>query len=178
MESSSLNNGSNGRVTYAEVRKVARWLHLFTRDDLADSLRISPQLADQFIKALLWQGIAVQTEDVLPGPDGDQILIEMEPLPELVYNREKRTPPHIKAVFEMFGGFELYNVRGITQRIRTERQMRRSLSTPGARQVHKNRERAYMRQKQANDQRKLQDKKKARAKAEGRSVEDLDKGGT
>jgi hypothetical protein len=138
---------------------MARWLTLFTPSDLADALRVPPELGEQFVHAMLFHGIVEDTGDELDGPLGAERVYEMPPLPPGPNEHPHLLPPEIMAVLEL-GGFEIITPRGLPVRIRTERQMRRSLSTPGARQVHRNRERAYERQKAAEEARREADRAK------------------
>lgn len=151
---------------------MARWLGVFTAQDLADALRVPVELGDQFITALLWHEMVHETDDWVEGPHGVETIYELEPLPPGPNQRPRHTPPEISAVRE-FGGLLLYDLRGLPVRIRTERDQRRSLSTPGARQVHRNREREYERMQQAKAQRRIKDDKKRRALAEGKRVEEV-----
>lgn len=131
---------------------MARWLDTFTPSDLASAVRVPVELAEQFILALLFHGLLEDTGDDLDGPNGPERVYAMDPLPPGPRFHPRQIPVEILAVLEA-GGFEILSPRGQPIRIRTERQMRKSLSTPGARQKHKNRERAYERQKQAEQAR-------------------------
>jgi hypothetical protein len=163
------NGNGNGRgVTYSEVRRMARWLNAFTARELADALHAHEAVGERFVRALRWQGICEDTGATIEGPSGPEQLYEMEPLPDWNEPRIRRVPPEIQAVYEMFGGLLLFDLRGLPVRIRTERAQRRSLSTPGARQVHKNREREYHRQKEARERAARQAERKRIAKSQGR----------
>lgn len=158
------NGHADSRVTYAEVRRAARWLGVFTPELLAETLRVHHAVAERFIMALRWQGMAQDTGSLVQGEGGvPEPVYEVEPLPETRYNRQRSTPPEVVAVMQMFGGFELISPRGKPVRIRTERSMRKSMSTPGARQVHKNRERAFRRQQQAVADRREREQRKRQA---------------
>lgn len=182
---SELNGNSNGngsgdasRVTYAEVRRMAHWLNAFTARDLAAALHVHEAIGERFVRALLWSGhvagpVIQDTGAWIDGPDGEpEPIYEVRAIPVVHVKRYRYTPPEIQAVIEMFGGFILYDPRGQPVRIRTERQMRRSLSTPGARQVHKNRERAYERQEEAKRQRAERDRRKRIAESQGKRLSD------
>lgn len=171
------NNGNNGNsaVTYAEVRRMAYWLNAFTARDLADALHVHEAVGERFVKALLWSGhvggpIIADTGIELEGPERSEALYEVLPMPTAVYPRNKYPPVWLMAVIEM-GGFLLYNERGRVQRIRTQRQMRRSMSTPGARQHHKARERAWRRQEDAKRNRSELERRKRIAKSQGRKFD-------
>jgi hypothetical protein len=97
-------------ATYAEVRRWAVWLKMFTADDLAQAMGVSVAVGERGIKALLWHGICRDTGDTLPGSTGPQPLIEYVPLPERIYNREKVPPPErVVGYTELFGrrGFQV-----------------------------------------------------------------------
>lgn len=139
-------------VTYAEIRDWAVWLQLFTASDLADAMGVNIEWGRRGVKALLWHGICEDTGDVIDGPFGPEPIIGYVPLPPGPKHHPHGILPEVIAVSQM-GGFEIFNQRGVPVRIRTERQMRKSLSTPGARQTHKNRERAYELQEEARRRR-------------------------
>lgn len=141
------------RVTYDEVRAWAVWLRIFTASDLAEAMAVNVAVAERGIKALLWHGICYDTDDSFRG----ERIIAYVPLPPGPTEHETGTPPEI-----IVGYTDILTPRGITIRIRTERDMRKSLSTPGARQHHKNRERAYQRQEQAREQRRMENLERAR----------------
>lgn len=138
---------------------MARWLMVFTASDLAYALRVTTGLADQFCVAMLRHEILFDTEDVLDGPDGDEVVWEMHPLPDGPNEHPHGVLPEVLAVMQM-GGFLLYDQRGVPVRIRTERAQRQGMSTPGTRQGLKNRERAFRKGEEAKAERMLKDKKR------------------
>lgn len=162
-------NGSNGhapdRVTFDEVRQAARWLGLFGASDLADALRCHPEVARRAITALRVHRLLLDTGEHQDGTDGSEPVWEMVPLPDRHYPREYGVRPEMLAVMEM-GGFLLYDQRGLPVRLRSEREMRRTLSTPGARQMHRNRELAYKRQQEATAKRAEEQRIKAKKEKE------------
>jgi len=167
------NGNGNGRVTYAEVRRMARWLNAFTPRELAEALHVHEAVAERFVVAMLWTGhvggsVISDTGAWLDGPEGRETLYEIVPLPDTVYRRNRYLPPEVQAVVET-GGLLLYNHRGLPVRIRTERSQRRAMSTPGSRQLHKDRERAYQRQQDAVRRRMEIDRKKRIAASQGRT---------
>jgi hypothetical protein len=115
-------------ATYAEVRRWAVWLKMFTADDLAQAMGVSVAVGERGIKALLWHGICRDTGDTLPGPDGPQALIEYVPLPERIYIREKVPPPE-----RIVGYTELFGRRGfqVTLRQQSRRESRTGTWRPG-----------------------------------------------
>lgn len=109
---------SNGEVTYAEARRVARWLNAFTARELADALHVNPAVGERFVRAMLWKGhvggpVITDTGVDLDGPEGAERLYEIVPLPPS-RPREKRIAVCIQAVLEKYGGFILYDDRGRT----------------------------------------------------------------
>jgi hypothetical protein len=161
------NNGTRlhaydaGRVTYAEVRRMANWLEVFAASDLADALRVPIELGDDFITAMLWHGIIEDTDDFVDGELGIETVYQMVKVAADPKEHWTDTPPEIQAVLDMYGGFELFNNRGMPVRIRSERDMRKTLSTPGARQIHKERERRYLAMEEAKRKRAEEDRKKS-----------------
>jgi len=167
----SESNG-NGQVTYAEVRRMAYWLNAFTARELAEALHVHEDVGERFVRALLWGGhvggpIIEDTGAWESGPDGSpEPIYEMCPMPEGTVKRNKYPPVWLLAVWEM-GGFLLYNSRGLPVRIRTERE-RGPMSTPGARQKHINRERAWRRQQDAIRERARVERARRIAQSQGK----------
>jgi len=168
----SESNG-NGQVTYAEVRRMAYWLNAFTARELAEALHVHEAVGQRFVRALLWSGhvggpIIQDSGAWEHGPEGqEEPIYEMRPMPEVTVKRNRYAPVWLTAVLEM-GGFLLYDQRGVTVRIRTEREHRGPMSTPGSRQFHKNREREYQRQQQAREQRRRLDERRRIAQSQGK----------
>lgn len=174
------NGNGNGRgVTYAEARRMARWLNAFTPRELAQALRVHEAVGERFVKAMLWPnhagGSVIEDTGIeLEGPEGTERLYEVVPLPPDEEHRPKHTPPHIAAVHEMFGGLLLYDLRGRPVRIRTERQLRIAMSTPGSRQLHVNREREYQRQLAARREAVRKAERKRIAESQGKRPVEVD----
>jgi hypothetical protein len=140
-------------VTYQETRFWAVTLRVFTVSDLADIMAVPEEALDSFVFGLLFNGTIEDTGDRINGRgSGIEEVYAWIPLPAGPKEHETGPTPESIAVMEM-GGFEVLSPRGGPVRIRTERQMRRSLSTPGARQTHKLRELAYQRQEEARQKR-------------------------
>lgn len=154
-------------VTYTEMRWWARTLQAFTASDMANVMAVHYDIGVKAIRALCWHGICEETGEDIDGPFGLEPIVYYLPLPPGPTHHPHYELPEHSAVREM-GGLLLYDVRGQPVRIRTERQMRKSLSTPGARQMHVNRERAFQAQELARAQAAETAKiKAAREKAEG-----------
>jgi hypothetical protein len=145
-------------VTYSETRFWAVTLRVFTVSDLADIMAVPEEALDSFVFGLLFNGTIEDTGDRINGRgSGIEEVYAWVPLPAGPNEHETGPTPESIAVMEM-GGFEILSPRGGPVRIRTERQMRRSLSTPGARQTHKLRELAYERQEAARAKRAAEQK--------------------
>jgi hypothetical protein len=166
-----LSQNGNGRVTYTEVRRMARWLGVFTARDLADALRVQEEIGDDFITALAWHGLLLPEEHYIIGPDGtEEPIYEMDPLPERHYPRNRYTPPEIVAVIET-GGLLLYNHRGIAVRLSNKGEKGRVMSTPGARQKQKLRDLAWERMQRAIRSRIEKERARRIAASQGRVIE-------
>jgi hypothetical protein len=142
---------------YAEARWWFRWLDTFTPTDLAEDMGIHPELAERFIAAGLWHGIIMDSGDRINGRGPPESIYHYVPLPagpreHPTYPPEWRTTP---------GCYELAPVRGYAVRIRTDRDSRKLLSTPGSRHKMKLREQAYHRQEQARMEAVERQRKKA-----------------
>lgn len=148
-------------VTYAEARAWATWLRVFTQSDLASVMAVPEEALEGFIFGLLYNGTIEDTGDRIDGRGGPpEEIYAFVPLPPGPREHETGVPAEVMAVMEL-GGFEILSPRGGPVRIRTERMMRRSLSTPGARQTHKLRELAYERQEAARRRRAEEQRNKA-----------------
>jgi hypothetical protein len=141
-------------LTYGEIREWAVILGSFTASDLAREMGVDLDTGRRSVNALCMQQICVNTGDMLDGPYGYEPVIEYVPPPPGP-TRHESGPDPVETAISQAGRISVQ--RGTPVRIRTERDQRRSLSTPGARQQHKNRERNYQRQ---------EDAKEARAKAQ------------
>jgi hypothetical protein len=172
MDANGNNGNGNGaaKVTFDEVRRMARWLGLFGPSDLADALRCHPDVAERSIRALRAHRLVNDTGEDQTGHVGDERVWEMVPLPDTIYKRDKRKPPEIVAVLQT-GGFLLFDERGVTQRIgMSESDRRRILSTPGAAHVHRMREKNRKKMEEAQKARAESQRLKARSRAEGRDL--------
>jgi hypothetical protein len=145
-------------LTYSEIREWAVILGAFTASDLARAMGVDYDVGRRAVNALCMQGICANTGDMLDGPHGYEPVIEYVPPPPGPTHRESGPDP-VETAISQAGRISVQ--RGTPVRIRTERQMRRSLSTPGARQQHKNRERAYERQEEAKEKRRKRQQAKA-----------------
>lgn len=116
-----LNGSAPGAVTYAEIRKMARWLGIFCASDLADSLHAHHAVGVRGVKALLHQGVCTDTGDTV---DGEQ-LIEYVPLPDGPREHWTDTPPEVE-VPRAAGGDPLRQPRGmpVGMRVRTKSSVR------------------------------------------------------
>lgn len=140
-------------VTYAEVRAWSVILQVFTISDLAYSMAISEEIAERGIRALLYHGIVESTGDWI---DSQEIL-RYVPLPPGPNEHETGTPPWMLWPC----GSEILSPRGLRVRIRTQRDQRGTMSTPGARRRLRDNERAYQRQEEAKARRAEEQRRKA-----------------
>lgn len=142
-------------ASYAEARSWIDWIRVFTVSDLADTMVVDWNVAEQFTKAASWHGIIFDTGDV----DRGEIIWEYVPLPPGPTHH-----PHGPIEWKDTPGIgELApRTRGMPIRIRSERDMRRILSTSGAAAVHRRRQKAYERQLEAVAKRKEAQAKKAK----------------
>lgn len=130
---------------YAEIRWWFRWLDTFTATDLADDVGIHPELADRFIAAGLWHGIIEDSGGRINGRGPSEAIYHYIPLPNGPTHHPHREPEWKSTP----GCYADAPFRGMPVRIRTDRDSRRLLSTPGSRHKMKMAEQAYHRQEQA-----------------------------
>lgn len=131
-------------ASYAEARSWIDWIRVFTPSDLADTMVVDLAVAERFVKAAEWHGIISNTGDF----DGREYIYEYVPLPPGPRHHPHKAPPEVAEGYDV-ESFPWIRSRGMPIRIRTERDMRRILSTSGARSVHVRREKAYKKQQEA-----------------------------
>lgn len=130
-------------VTYDETRLWVTWVRIFTQDDLAETMAVEPETLNDFIKGLVRWGTIEDSGDRVNGTErGEEVIWSYIPLPPGPTHHPHGTPPEIIAVNQM-GGFEIHSPRGMPVRIRSERDQRKTMSTPGARGRIKRREQRY-----------------------------------
>jgi hypothetical protein len=112
-------------------------------------MAVDESVAERGITALLYQGIVRESRNFQLSLWGDIPVYEYVPLPPGPTEHETGTPPWMLWPC----GSEVLSPRGLPIRIRTQRDQRGGMSTPGSRQKLKNRERAYQRQKEARESR-------------------------
>lgn len=134
-------------LTYDEIREWAIELRMFTASDLAYAMGVDHDTATYAVIALCADGICHDTGDELDGPRGYERVIAYTPLPPAPTRREASAPDPVQQAISQAGRIVVQ--RGTPVRIRSERDTRKSLSTPGARQKHKSRQREYDRQQAA-----------------------------
>jgi hypothetical protein len=154
------NGNHDQRVTYNEVRRWARWLGVFTYEELADALHVHPEVGRRMVKALIYHGICEDTGDLLPALEGDGeiAVIEYIPIPWRIWPRDKR-PPEWKSTP---GCYELAPVRGLPVRIRSDKKHGRQMAqgSGGGRLRLLNAEKRYQAQVQAREKRAAEQKAK------------------
>lgn len=148
------------RATYSEARTWIEWIRVMTISDLAESMWVDHAVAERLMKAALWHGIVFDTGDT----DGREVIYEYVPIPaEPEFNDHPTGTPEWRN--KSIGCYDMAQATGMPVRIRTEREMRKIMSTSGGAGIHKRREQAYKRQLDAIEKRKLAE---AKRKAEGR----------
>lgn len=132
-------------LTYDETRLWVSWVRIFTPSDLADTMGVQPEVIDGFIKGLLHNHSIEDTGDRVNGTAiGEEPIyayLDFMAPADPPYHPHGRSPEEI-AVMQM-GGYEILSPRGMPIRIRTERDNRKTMSTPGARGRIKRREARY-----------------------------------
>lgn len=133
------------------------WLRVFTPSELADSMGVDDVVAERFIHAAIWHGIVLDSGDSINGSGPPERIYEWKPLPAGPRNHFTHAPEWKITP----GCYDLAPVRGMPIRIRTEREMRKIMSTAGSRGVHHRRELAYEKQEAARKKRIADSKAKA-----------------
>lgn len=155
----------DGGLTYDEIRGWAIELGLFTATDLAHAMGVDRAIATYAIVALLEDNICVNTGDEIDGPSGYEYIIEYASMPPGP-TRHDSGPDPVQRTIAQYKPIAVQ--RGTPVRIRNEGKMRRTLSTPGARQRHKNREREYQRQQAVKEERAERQSAKAKQQQQKR----------
>lgn len=163
-------------VTYSDARDWFAWLDSsigpFTVGDLADAMMIDDDLAARFIRAGTWtihggvqQALLEDTGDIVNGTyRGDEVLYRYRPIEDRVW----REHPSQAAEWQKWPcGIDAPPDRGKPVRIRTDRDQRRLMSTPGARSKVLSAERAYDKMLEA------QAAAKAKAQAKAAAAKDI-----
>jgi hypothetical protein len=130
---------------YSEARWWFVWLDTFTPSMLADDMGIHPDLAERFVAAGLWHGIIESTGDSINGRGPREAIYRYKPLPA----GPRFHPHHLPEWKATPGCYSLAQATGMPVRIRSDRDTRRLLSTPGSRHLMKLRESAYRKQEEA-----------------------------
>lgn len=138
---------------YSEARTWFQWMNVFVPSDIADAMGIDVDVAKRLCDAGVWQRIVINTEDF----DGREYIYEYVPLPSGPRNH----PVHIQPE-RLVGYGEVLSPRGMPIRIRTERDMRRTMSTPGARGHINRREQRYRAMQEAVEKRRAVQMAKAK----------------
>lgn len=141
------------KATYSEARTWFQWLDVFVPSDIADSMGISLAVAKRFVVAGEWHGIIQNTGD----DDGREDIFEYVPLPPGPTHHPTGLPPE-----RLVGYGEILCPRGMPVRIRTERDMRRTMSTPGARGHINRREARYRAMQEVVEKRRLKQLERAK----------------
>lgn len=150
-------------VNFAEARDWIVLLHTFTVSELADCMMIDSTVAQRYVFAAEFWGIIENTHDYVNGtPAGYEALYSYVPLPP-----GPRFHPHRLPEWKATPGcYSIAMARGTPVRLRNERDLRRTLSTPGARAKEKQRQKRYERMMETVAKRKEARKaKESRPKA-------------
>ena len=132
---------------YSEARDWFVYLDVFTATDLADDMGIHPDVAERFIAAGIWHGIIMDTGGRINGRGPSEPVYQYVPLPP-----GPRFHPHHPPEWRNTPGcYSEAQATGLPVRIRSDRDTRRLLSTPGSRHLMKLREKAYKRQMEARE---------------------------
>lgn len=141
---------------YSEARTWLEWIRVMTIADLAEEMWVSHDEAAALMNAALWHGIICDTDDV----DEGNVIYEYVPIPPGPTHHFTHQPEWQNRAI---GCGELApRNRGMPVRIRTEREMRKIMSTSGGAGIHKRREQAYNRMQEA-----VRKRQAAQAKKEG-----------
>lgn len=146
-------------LTFGEVRDWAILLRHFTAGDLAHEMGVDFETGRKAVNALILEGICRATGDEVDGRYGYEPIIEYVPPPPGPTKREPTGPDPVQTAISQAG--RVIVERGTPVRIRTRRDTGRALSTPGSRQIHKNRERNYERMQEAKRERAELQKRRA-----------------
>lgn len=127
-------------VNFAEARDWIVLLHTFTVSELADCMLIDHAVAQRYVFAAEFWGIIENTKDYVNGTEaGYEALYSYVPLPPGPRFHPHRSPEWLSTP----GCYSLAPRRGMPVRLRNERELRRTLSTPGARAKEKQRDNRY-----------------------------------
>lgn len=143
-------------VTYDETRLWTYWYRLFTPSDLADTMGVPSEAIEGFLIGLQRNGTIEDTGDYLVNGHGPEPILAFVPLPPGPSQHFTKTPE-----WQVYPcGADAPPNRGMPVRIRSERMMRRILSTSGAAAKHRQREKRY--KKMQDDQAKKKAEVRAR----------------
>lgn len=148
-------------ISYDETRLWTYWLRVFTPSDLAETMGVPVEAIQGFIIGLERNGTIEDTGDWVNGSGPREKIYSFVPLPEGPNHHPYRLPEWLQAP----GIGELAPRRGEQVRIRSESDMRRILSTAGAANKHRQREKRY--QKMVAIQEERRKKQEERQKREG-----------
>lgn len=111
---------------------------------------VPEEALEGFLLGLMFNGTIEDTGDRINGrSDRYEEIYTFVPLPPGPRVHPTRTPPEV-----VWGYTEILSPRGMPVRIRTERDQRRTMSTPGARGRIKRREQRYQAMQEAVEKRK------------------------
>ena len=146
-------------ATYDEARFWTVWLRVFTVRDLADSMAVTPESLRGFLIGMERHGTVTSMGSLDGTGEFESIVYEWVPLPP--GPSEHPNGPLPEQMARQYGAYELAPERGYPVRIRTERDQRKSMSTPGARGHIKRREERYQKMQAAVNERRDKQRRKA-----------------
>lgn len=132
-------------------------------------MAVPTEVVQGYLFGLIYNGTIYDTGDRVNGSGPEEALYSYVPLPP-----GPREHPNFAPEWVITPGVgELAPRRGMPVRIRTERDQRRTLSTPGARQKKKQQEKNYERMQVAKAKRSEKDKDRAARQKEKVAVREL-----
>lgn len=138
-------------LSYDETRLWTYWLRVFTPSDLAETMAVPVEAIEGFIVGLQRNGTIEDTGDMVNGSGPPEKVYSFIPLPPGPTEHFTRPPEwqNTPGVGELAPAN-----RGMPVRIRSERQMRKILSTSGAAAKHRQREKRYHKMQEDQAKRK------------------------
>lgn len=145
-------------ATYEEARFWSVWLRVFTVEDMADAMAVTPESLRGFLIGMERNGTVQPTGSLDDSGAFESIVYEWVPLPP--GPDEHPNGPLPEQMARRYGAYELAPVRGYP--IRLEKEDRRGDSTPGQRMVRKRRQQRYDRMQEAVEARRERQRRKAK----------------
>jgi hypothetical protein len=153
-------------ISYHECRTWARWLDTFSDYEFAEILRVDPEVARKFIRAMIWHGIVEDTGDeYINGYGVPEHVYAYVPLPPGPREHFTKDPPEKTTP----GAYGWAPRRGMPIRLVDDGKRGTAMQVGGGGRMKMiNRERAYQRMEQAKMERAERQRLKALKKAQGK----------